>query len=387
MKSIPLYLHIPFCQSRCAYCNFYSTTPLDPKTEERFIDKLIKQIKYQMSLTGADCFKTIYIGGGTPSGLSIDSLQRLLHFLESGVNSHTLEISMECNPENITEELIDLLNKSPVNRLSLGVQSFNERILAESGRRTTSNQIVTALSILKKEWIGRLNIDMITGLPGQDKSGQLLDMEKAVESGAGHISCYSLIVEENSRIAAHPLLPDGEEEDILWKISRDYLIEKGFNQYEVSNFCNEGEESLHNLEYWRMNEYLGCGPGAVGMYRDKDILRINNPPDIKLWWKGQSENWNISVEKVADRDFLFENFMMGLRTAEGMDRNTFSSRFGINPEEVISSTIERSPKNTFTNNGKNLSLSPEAMLFMNPILIRISEEIETKDFDFQVRWP
>jgi len=352
-----------------------------------FIEELVRQIEYQVAVTGTDCFKTIYVGGGTPSALSILSLQSLLSFLKTRVDGNTSEFTMECNPEDITLELIDLLNESPVNRLSLGVQSFDERILAESGRRTTTKQIESALSILQTEWKGRLSIDMITGLPGQDKSGQLLDLKKAVDTGAGHISCYSLIVEENSIIARHPLLPNGEEEEILWNISRDYLLEKGFSHYEVSNFCLDGEESLHNLQYWRMNEYLGCGPGAVGMYRDKEIIRIINPHSLDLWGKGRAENWNTAVEKVPTRDFLFENFMMGLRTSEGIDKNLFHDRFNMNPEDVIPHTIESSSEGSFISERGRFSLSPDARLFMNSTLIRISEEIEGKDFDFPVRWP
>ncbi|MBB6478833.1 radical SAM family heme chaperone HemW [Spirochaeta isovalerica] len=387
MKSIPLYLHIPFCRSKCSYCNFYSIPLKDEKTENDFTDQLISQIIHQMKLTGSRSLKTVYIGGGTPSGLSHSALRRLLDFLRTKTNNGTEEFTMECNPEDVTEELIALLKDSPVDRLSLGIQSFNEIVLQESGRRTTVESIDTALDILRREWSGRLNIDIITGLPGQSAIGQISDMEKAVQSGADHISCYSLIIEENSPISNNPLLPDSEEEENQWSLSREYLIDKGFNHYEVSNFAKTDSESLHNLQYWKMNEYLGCGPGAVAMFRNGSIQRYSNPPDLKLWLEGESSDWNASVEEISPGEFLFENFMMGLRTAKGIDKTEFIKRFSITPEEIIKDTIRSLPPGSFRFHDDCISLSDDMRLFMNPVLLKIREEIDKAGFDFPVSWP
>ncbi|MBN2657691.1 MAG: radical SAM family heme chaperone HemW [Spirochaetales bacterium] len=387
MKAIPLYLHIPFCRSKCSYCNFYSLPLKDERTEKIFIEELIRQIDFQMNLTGSGSLKTVYIGGGTPSGLSGKGMDRLLSFLNTKCTEETEEFSVECNPEDISEELIGLFNDSPVNRISLGVQSFNSNVLRESGRRTTGEQTEKALEIIGNHWKGRLNIDIITGLPGQTSQGQLHDMEKAVGTGADHISCYSLIVDEDSAIAGHPLLPDGEEEDIQWNLSRGFLLEQGFENYEVSNFARPGFESRHNLQYWRMNEYLGCGPGAVAMFKDHSIGRISNPSDLTLWLKGERELWNETLEEISPAEFLFENFMMGLRTSEGIDRKEFHRRFSYYPEYLIRRTIESSSSEYFQIDEKALSLNSKARLFMNPLLLKIRDEIEESDFDFKVHWP
>lgn len=387
MKYIPLYIHVPFCRIKCDYCTFYSTPLETKKIEILYIDELISQIEHQMVVTGSSGLKTVFIGGGTPSSLSPEALGRLFSFLSGKIDENTEEVTIECNPEDITEEFINRLKRSPVNRISLGVQSFSKKVLEESGRRTLIDDIDNALSIIQQNWKGRFSIDLISGLPAQTLDGQLSDITRAVSSGVDHISCYSLILEDETPISNHPLLPDPEDEERQWRSCRDYLLEEGFDHYEVSNFARKGSESRHNLQYWRMNEYLGCGPGAVGMYRDDSIVRLTNPRNLNLWLEGKERDWGCTKEIVSNADFLFENYMMGLRTSEGLNRSSFKSRFGYFPEYLIKQTINKSQKNTFILEDNRLALSSEAMLFMNPVLININEELSASTFDFEVNWP
>jgi oxygen-independent coproporphyrinogen-3 oxidase len=341
MKTIPLYIHIPFCRSKCSYCAFYSSVAYSLSNEKLVIEEIKAQTLFYMKRTGSDSFRTIYIGGGTPSMLSFEGLSSLFHFLSPFINTDLEEFTMECNPEDMTEEFLLFLNESPVDRISLGVQSFNQNVLELSGRAVKVMAIEKAINNIQKLWKGRFSIDIISGLPGQSPEGQKSDIIRAVKSGVDHISCYSLIIEENTPLFKNQeLIPTEEDEELMWSICRDYLMDQDFHHYEVSNFSRSGCESLHNLQYWRMNEYIGCGPGAVSMIFNKGIKRINNPHGIQAYLKGEKSLWSTTEETIEPLDFLFENYMMGLRTEEGINRREFSRRFGLYPEFLIKETIK-----------------------------------------------
>jgi putative oxygen-independent coproporphyrinogen III oxidase len=388
MKEIPLYIHIPFCRSKCSYCAFYSCINHTVKDEKNFLCELKKQISSYMELTESDLCNTIYIGGGTPSLISNENLSDLFHFLHQYISPEIEEFTIECNPEDVNFELIELLNRSDVNRISLGVQSFQDDVLKASGRKTDSKTVDKAIRCINENWKGRFSIDIISGLPGQTIEGQRGDIQKAIMSGVDHISCYSLIIEEKTPIADNPdLLPDQEDEDLMWDICRKKLLNNGFNHYEVSNFSKKGFESRHNLHYWKMNEYIGCGPGAVSMIYDDGIKRLSNPHDLNAYQKGFLSNWSVKEEIIEDLDFIFENYMMGLRTMKGIDRSTFLNRFNVYPEELIKETISSSEHDTFIITEEFLSLSDESRLFLNSLLMKISDELESLKIDFTVNWP
>jgi len=388
MKGIPLYIHIPFCRSKCSYCAFYSCVNHTKEDETLFFTELKNQIDTYMKMTGSHYCNTIYIGGGTPSLASNENLQDLFHFLEKYVHTDLDEFTMECNPEDVNSELIELLNNSDVNRISLGVQSFNDDVLNASGRITESSSVENAIRCINENWKGRFSIDIISGLPGQTIEEQRTDILKAINSGVDHISCYSLIIEEKTPIAENPdLLPDQESEDLMWDTCRENLIKNDFEHYEVSNFCKKSSESRHNLNYWNMNEYIGCGPGAVSMIYKKGIKRISNPHNLNNYLKGSSENWSVKEENIENSDFLFENYMMGLRTKKGINRKTFYRRFNVYPEELIKDTIVSAQDNTFVLSEKFLALNDDSRLFMNSLLMKISDELESFKIDFTINWP
>lgn len=388
MKEIPLYIHIPFCRNKCSYCTFYSCINHTQDVEKKFIDELKKQISAYMKLTGSKLCNTLYMGGGTPSLMSNDNLKDLLNFLSRYIGTGMEEFTIECNPEDINDEFIDLLNNSHVNRISLGIQSFNDVVLKASGRLATTEMGKMAIDCIRRNWKGSFSMDIISGLPGQTAEGQKNDIVKAVNSGVDHISCYSLIIEENTPFSEDKtLLENREDEDILWDICRKNITNSGFEHYEISNFCKPGCESTHNLHYWKMNQYIGCGPGAVSMIGVDGIQRISNSHDLDAYLKGAPQNWSAWVEDISVEEFIFENYMMGLRTSRGIDRKEFKRRFFHYPEEFIINTIDSSSENTFLLSDTTLSLSESGRLFMNPILLKISDELETLIFDFTVQWP
>lgn len=388
MRDVALYIHIPFCRSKCSYCAFYSCVNHSKLDETQYFRELKQQIFSMMKLSGAGSCSTIYIGGGTPSLAANNNLSDLFEYLSQFINENLEEFTIECNPEDVNPSFIELLNNSPVNRISLGVQSFQNHVLKASGRKTDSKTVDRAINCIRANWTGRFSIDIISGLPGQTLEGQKSDILKAISSGVDHISCYSLIVEENTPLAeSTEVLPDGETEDLMWDLCREILINRGFEHYEVSNFCKKGFESRHNLHYWNMDEYIGCGPGAVSMIYDNGVKRISNPHNLCDYLKGTESRWSVDEELITNRDFIFENYMMGLRTAKGIRRKTFYKRFNRFPEELIKDTISFAEKNAFVKTEDFLALSDKSRLFMNTLLMRISDELESSKIDFTVQWP
>lgn len=388
MKSIALYIHIPFCRSKCHYCAFYSSTSYSEQIEEKLISEIKAQIIYYKKLTGSETFRTVYIGGGTPSMLSHRGLTDLVSYISNLSVKKPEEFTIECNPEDISEDFLKFLNKSPIDRISLGVQSFNNEVLKKSGRISDEKIINKAITDIKRFWKGRFSIDIITGLPGQTNEGQLHDIQRAVDTGVDHISCYSLILEEGTPLFLHQeIIPDEEDEELMWTLSHNYLIEHNFNHYEVSNYGRKGHESLHNLQYWRMNDYIGCGPGAVSMIYDNGIKRITNPHDIAAYLEGEKVLWSAKEEPIEKLDFLFENYMMGLRTEEGINRKSFLKRFGFYPEELIKTTLKTVKDNSYILSEESFSLTEESRLFMNSLLLKIYDELNGLKRPFSINWP
>lgn len=384
---LPLYIHVPFCRSKCGYCTFFSVTSRSVDLYNRYIEELKSQINYFTGTYNVSTYKTVYIGGGTPSSLSLPSLESLLNYIDSSSEKRPEEFTIECNPEDMTEDFLNLLDNSPVDRISLGVQSFSPHVLEASGRNVSSGSIDCAIDLIKNRWKRRFSLDIITGLPGQTLKGQENDILRAVDTGADHISCYSLILDSSVPVSSSPLLPGDEAEEEMWELSRTILINRGFSHYEISNFARPGKESIHNMEYWKMNPFLGCGPGAVGMVPGGKPVRMSNPASLNLWLEGKTGNWHMDRDIIEPAEFLFENYMMGLRTEAGIDRRSFIRRFGHDPEYFIPGTLRKSPETRFIINDKTFSLSAEARLFLNSILLEISDELEYSEIDFEVIWP
>lgn len=387
MNLIPLYIHVPFCRKKCGYCTFYSTSCFTDQLQDQYTSELINQIHCYCKELSINGFSSIFIGGGTPSLLGRERLGRLLKGIDNYLGSYLQEFTIECNPEDLTEDFLHFLEQSPIDRISLGIQSFSDKVLQASGRHLSSKYIFQALERIDKIWTGRFSLDLISGLAGQTLEGQQSDIDRALEVKPDHISCYSLILDESVPIAKAPDLPSEDLEGEMWELCRNAFLSAGYNHYEVSNFALPGQESLHNLEYWKMNPFLGCGPGAIGMVRSNGIYRISNPRNLNLWLKGQDKNWNIEREEISSKDFLFENYMMGLRTESGIDKDQFRKRFGSYPEEFIPQTIKKAREGTFIINDDNFKLEPSARLYMNPILLEISDELDDLNIDFTVNWP
>lgn len=319
-----IYVHIPFCKSRCKYCDFYSTTLLGRRGE--YVDAVIEEWAMQNAEDGVhDDVETLYIGGGTPSLLDVEDLRRLLGVLP--VES-AKEVTIEANPSDITHEKAKAWKAMGVNRLSIGIQSFNDDMLRLIGRRHTAEQAREAVRIAREEGFENISADLIYGLPHAMRNAAMevlkRDVEELLRLEVEHISTYCLSYEEGTAMTR--MLERGEIEEVDEDTENrmfDYIVEQltkaGYEHYEVSNFARPGRRSRHNSNYWNDTPYIGLGAGA---HSYDGVHRYWNPSDIDLYIKGAlAHDFQREQETLTNEQRHTERVMLGLRTAEGIARS------------------------------------------------------------------
>ena len=406
--SFPLYVHIPFCTSKCSYCDFFSV-PCNEKIADEYIDAVLNEAAYTASLWDIDSWKTIYVGGGTPSLLSEKQIDRLFSGLLKMSRKAPLEVTMEVNPSDVTESLLDAASASGVTRISCGIQSFSDTSLCRVRRRSRASDVYRALSLFEKKRPHSLSVDMIARLPEETDASFASGLQTLIAHAPDHISLYSLTVEEGtplcSEIEKGNILHDIDTSDALWISGRDLLCGAGYEQYEVSNFCRRGGECLHNLAYWNLESYAGIGAGATGTFYRKNVsARFTNTRDIDSYtrfWNGEkidaddfrsriffSDDFRtvqvraererkfaelpFSVEYIDKKTEAFEFFMMGLRMTRGICRETYEARFGAFPEKAEALFTAWEGRGLALRRKKNgahfYALTKEGLLFLNEFL-------------------
>lgn len=308
-----IYVHIPFCKKRCLYCDFYSTTLLDKR--EAYVKALLKEIEGRKKETD-ESIRTIYIGGGTPSTLDAADIQRILKAIGT---DDAEEITMEVNPGNITEAYVQALRRIGVNRLSMGVQSFQDHLLQLIGRRHTAMQAIDAIHRAQDAGFENLSIDLMYALPTQTMEQWKADIETALTQNVQHISCYGLMYEEgtvlyNELMGERIKAIDEDEENAMYDYLCARLQQAGYVHYEVSNFALPGYESKHNSSYWDGTPYIGIGAGAHSYIGN---VRSWNPNDINAYIQGTAVR---ESETLTSTDLYNERIMLGLRTHKGVPR-------------------------------------------------------------------
>lgn len=367
--STGLYVHIPYCKQKCKYCSFFSK-PSDT-VEERYFSHLIEEIEgYASENVKID---TIYIGGGTPSLLSKEQVTELFETIRKTFEvEENAEVSIELNPESASEELFIHLKKCGVNRVSFGVQSFNDDELKAIGRlhdeKTASEKITLA-----GKYFDNINLDLMIGLPYQTKDTFSLSLSKALTLPIKHISIYSLIVEENTQIfkmiEEGLQLPDDDETVEMYDLAERELSEHSFHRYEISNFAKSGFECKHNLNCWKFKEYIGVGASAHSFFKDE---RFSNQDNLENF----SDINNRIIYKKSGDDRISEYIMLALRTAKGINKSFFKNRFGIDFDERFSNVLEKSEiKITCENEKDNFKIKDEFLYVSNSIIVDFLEEI------------
>lgn len=320
-----IYIHIPFCKKRCVYCDFFSST--QSKAKDSYLDAVCKELKTRQDYLQNEKIETIYFGGGTPSQFGANDFVRIFWALGAYVSAFLREVTIEANPDDLTPEYIDLIRDLPFNRISLGVQSFNDRELAFLNRRHDAETAIRAVKRLQEKRYGNISIDLMYGLPGQTKAGWRKTLHQAKALSVQHISAYHLTYEKDTPLydrlqkgLIHPL--DEELSIRLFEILMEEMDGAGFEHYEISNFAQPGYRSKHNASYWDGTHYLGIGASAHS-YNGQS--RQWNVASIPKYIESQSpENIEIIDEKTAYNDFILTR----LRTREGIDLTELTSLFG-----------------------------------------------------------
>lgn len=327
-----IYLHIPFCKKRCIYCDFYSTTSSKKKND--YIKSLCKELKIKKDYLNHEEINTIYFGGGTPSQLSFNDFNQIFQTINNYYNVNSkAEITLEANPDDLTEEYLNSISKLPFNRISMGIQTFNDETLSLINRRHNAQQAIDAFHRCRNYGLNNISIDLIYGLPGETLESWNKDLDIAINLRPEHISAYHLIYEEGTKL--HKLREENkvkEADEDLSNILFENLIKRlkdsGYIHYEISNFSLPDKHSRHNSGYWTGMKYLGCGPSAHS-YNGKE--RQWNISSLDKYINGINNNQNISEVEYLDLYTRYNDFIItSIRTIWGMSLETLKSEYGEN---------------------------------------------------------
>ena len=322
-----IYIHIPFCRSKCRYCDFTSY-PGKLGYADAYMACLYREIKFRSKELKKYTFASVYIGGGTPSVIDEKYIAGCLRLLRQEYNLSTdAEITVEMNPESVTKEKVRVYKNAGVNRFSVGMQAASDRLLEELGRAHTVLDFKNACDILSGE---NFNADIMIGLKGQTEEDVQAAVRLAVESGASHISVYALTPEDGTPVYGDYLngdLPDDDETAGFYEICLRMLGEAGFARYEVSNFARDGKYSRHNMNYWMRGEYIGFGAAASSFMAGR---RFTNTRDLDDYMKCILSSYYpvVDDERVSEEDAKFERVMLALRTTAGLDTVSYTKEFG-----------------------------------------------------------
>jgi oxygen-independent coproporphyrinogen-3 oxidase len=408
---LSLYVHVPYCASKCRYCDFFSV-PIDPDEGSggmagRVVGETLVQLERFLQQAPPVRFETVYVGGGTPSVLPHDLLERLLGGLSRLGPS---EWTVEANPESLDRAFLGICEQAGVTRLSVGLQSMDDRLLARLGRPGTVSDNARALELIADAWKGDVSFDLIAGIPGQSREATLADIADVTATGCGHASLYALTVEPGTPLAG--LVDAGcialntrDHDEELWLAGRDAFEDAGLHQYEVSNLARPGGECRHNLRYWHLEPYLGIGPGAAstlppdlataltGERSAAAVVRLSNPRGINAFLSGAENSsgapWGIESEAITYRSFLLETLMMGLRLTGGISAESFRRRFGQGLDRLVPGLWQRWTEQGFAApQTGSLRFTDRGLLILDTLMRELAGELrEARLPRTRISWP
>lgn len=375
-KTLGIYIHIPFCRSKCDYCDFYSLAGREDRMDD-YQKALTAQITESAPQARGYTVNSVYLGGGTPSWYGEKRLCELLRLVEKKFKvAKDVEITLEANPDSVTEKGLKALRRAGVNRLSMGMQSGCDRELRDIQRPHTFQQVVDAVAAARKAKIKNLNLDLIYGLPGQTEESWRDSVEKALALNPEHLSCYGLTVEEGTpmagRVARGERLPDDDAQAgfYLWTVER--LKEAGYAQYEISNFSKPGFQSRHNLKYWMGREYMGFGAAA---HADFGGCRYAFVRDLEGYIRGVLEGEKLLSESdsIPPRERGSEYLMLRLRTTHGIEEWEYRREFYMNFDPIAARLVEYEQRGWAVRVDRRWRLTPEGFLLSNRLIGELLE--------------
>lgn len=376
LPPLSLYVHIPWCVRKCPYCDFNSHAAGPKIPEQAYIQRLVSDLEQDLPLAQGRKLTSIFFGGGTPSLFSADGIGKVIAAAEKLVGfEEEIEITLEANPGTVEQAKFSGFRSAGINRLSIGIQSFNDNHLSKLGRIHSGEQALAAVETARRAGFENFNLDLMHGLSGQTLDEARNDIQLAVDQGANHISWYQLTIEPNTEFYSRP--PQLPEEDVLADIQQmgmALLQEQDYNQYEVSAFARDGEHSRHNLNYWQFGDYLGIGAGAHGKItlpqKQKEQLQI-----IRSNKTRQPDNYlsrdlaTLAQQKPIHRDELAMEFMMnGLRLRDGVPASYFSARTGLSPVTIEDQVKSLQSRGLLEQDPQQYRATPLGYQFLNSLL-------------------
>lgn len=356
-----VYIHIPFCKTICSYCDFCKVF-----YNEGWVKYYLKRLKEEIEdmYMGED-IHTLYIGGGTPSSLSLKYLKELFEMIRIFKTSQLKEFTFECNLNDINEELLNILKENGVNRLSIGIQSFNEEKLKYMGRKHTFESALEKMKLCRRVGFTNINVDFIYGFSFETMKMMRKDLKQLLKLKPDHISTYSLMIEDNTLLKINNFERINEDLDAeMYEEIYDLLESKHYKRYEVSNFSLKGKESIHNMSYWKNLEYYGFGLSASGYI---DNIRYTNTKSLTKYLKGE---YSGVKEILSKRDIMDHYVMLGLRLTKGINKEEFQKLHEVEIEKVY-------PIKPLLKNGDliekkgNIFINPDKLYIMNEILLKM----------------
>jgi oxygen-independent coproporphyrinogen-3 oxidase len=375
LESLPplsLYIHFPWCVKKCPYCDFNShSIEVNPIEEIKYLDALCKDLEESLPLVWGRRIHSIFIGGGTPSLLSAEGLDRLLADVRARIGMDSdIEITLEANPSSVEAEKFASYAKSGINRISLGIQSFNERHLKDLGRVHNKADAIHAIHIAK-QFFQHINLDLMYGLPMQSLEEAIADIDTALSFNTDHLSLYQLTLEPNTLFAKLP--PPLPDEDLIANMQNSLLQkieDAGLNRYEVSAYSKKGGSCFHNINYWTFGDYLGIGAGAHGKisFPDKILRTVKERHPATYMQSVWSPNKAVIEQRSVAQDELAFEFMLGaLRLKDGVPMSIFEQRTGLSQIDVQSELELAMSKGLLDTNLLQLKATPLGLQFLNDL--------------------
>lgn len=323
MKSC--YIHIPFCNDICSYCDFCKFKP-----KEEWIDLYLNSLEHEIkNFYKGEKIRTLYIGGGTPSILSVEELNRLFEIVSLLDLDELVEYTIECNVESLTNEKLILFKKHNINRLSIGIQTFNEKYIKLLNRNHTKEEVSEIIDMARMIGFDNINVDLMYALPNETLEDLESDVDEILKLNVEHISCYSLMINPNTKLYIDNVEPIDEDLDYeMYKYIEKRLLNRGYNHYEISNYSKTGYESKHNLVYWNNDYYYGFGLSSSGYLEG---YRYDNTKNLNKYF---AHNYIDNIIKISDEDRLKYELILGFRKLKGINKLDFKNKFNKSIYEV-----------------------------------------------------
>lgn len=382
-QGLGLYLHVPFCLKKCSYCDFYSL-PVQPGYMQRYVGAVIKELALKARYFENRRIRTVYLGGGTPSLLSSSDFFSIINSIRLNWDlDNEAEVSLEANPASLDGNALQSLQEAGFNRISLGVQSFQDRELQILGRSHNSRQAWQSIELIKNSGFSNFNLDLIYGIPGQTMGKWQETLARALEAQPTHLSIYLLQLDEETPLsrdikAGRYQLSDEDTEAEMYQAAIQMIEKAGLAQYELSNFARPGYECQHNLGYWKAMEYVGVGPGAVSFQNHSRYLNKRSLQDYLSLAENDQEPELEELESMEARELMADALILGLRLCAGINPERLVQTYGINVLDYYKDIIEEYVSRELLEVGNNyLRLSRKAYFISNQVICHFLPDLES----------